>query len=529
MFKQICQLTRLGLYSLFHINELRYIKDKKKKQRFILMGIVWMILALILIFYMAVLSFSYIRIGLGDVLPMYFYTAASMIILFFSLFKVGDTMFSIKSYEIQASWPVSAAAVIVSRFVLMYLTNLLFSFVVMLPGMGIYGWVMRPAISFYIYGVLGLLFLPILPLCIALIFGAVIQAIGARMKHKGVGIALLTLIFGIALMGVSMFFSWNAESMDMRQLENMALLVTDTLKKMYPPAWIYGRAVVKGEFSGMIGLCAVSAAILAGFVFILKKYFIDICGLLNTASAKNNYKLESQRKNSVMKALWQRELRRYFASGIYISNTMFGYIFMVIASAALLIYTPGKFETMIGMSGLVNRVWPLILGFMPAMMPTTACSISMEGKNLWRLQSLPLDDRKIYDAKILLNLSLAAPFYILAVILSIIALHPGLIDGLFILCVPAAYILFSAVAGLSANMALPLLQWESEVQVVKQSGAALISMLAAFAVWLIPTGIVLAFQQLSSEMIFLLMLAVLSVLTFILYRKNQRKLLVDYS
>lgn len=140
-----------------------------------------------------------------------------------------------------------------------------------------------------------------------------------------------------------------------------------------------------------------------------------------------------------------------------------------------------------------------------------------------------MDDRKIYDAKILLNLSLAAPFYILAVILSIIALHPGLIDGLFILCVPAAYILFSAVAGLSANMALPLLQWESEVQVVKQSGAALISMLAAFAVWLIPTGIVLAFPQLSSEMIFLLMLAVLSVLTFILYRKNQRKLLADYS
>ena len=208
---------------------------------------------------------------------------------------------------------------------------------------------------------------------------------------------------------------------------------------------------------------------------------------------------------------------------------MFGYIFMVIASAALLIYTPGKFETMAGMSGLVNRVWPLTIGFMSAMMPTTACSLSMEGKNLWRLQSLPLNDRKIYDAKILLNLSLAAPFYILAVILSIAALHPGLIDGLFIICVPAAYILFSAVAGLSANMALPLLQWESEVQVVKQSGAALISILTAFAVWLIPTGITLAFPQLSSKMIFLLMLAALSVLTFILYRKNQKKLLADYS
>ena len=55
MFKQICQLTRLGMYSLFHINELRHTKDLKKKRRFILLGIVWLILALMILFYMALL------------------------------------------------------------------------------------------------------------------------------------------------------------------------------------------------------------------------------------------------------------------------------------------------------------------------------------------------------------------------------------------------------------------------------------------------------------------------------------------
>ncbi len=529
MFKQICQLTRLGMYSLFHINELRHTKDLKKKRRFILLGIVWLILALMILFYMALLSFSYIKIGLADVLPMYFYTVASMIILFFSLFKAGDMMFSMKSYEIQASWPVSVSAIVAGRFALMYTTNLLFSLFVMLPGMGIYGWVMRPAVSFYIYGVFGLLFLPVLPLCIALIAGAVIRAIGSRMKHKGVGIALLTLIFALIPVAASMLLSRNAESMDMAELENMAFFVTETLKKIYPPAWIYGNGVVKGEFAGILGLCAGSTVLFIGFVFILRKYFMDICSLLNSASAKNNYKLENQRQNPVLKALWQRELRRYFTSSTYISNTMIGYIFMVLVSAALLFYAPERLEAMLGIPGLVKRVWPLALGFMPAMMPTTSSSISMEGKNLWRLQSLPLSDKKIYDAKILLNLSLAAPFYILAVILSMIALRPGLINGLFIICVPAVYILFSAVAGLSINMALPLLQWESEVQVVKQSGAAFISMLTAFIVGIVPIGILLVFQKLSAGIVFLAVLIVLSGLTFILYIKNQRKALADYS
>ena len=55
---------------------------------------------------------------------------------------------------------------------------------------------------------------------------------------------------------------------------------------------------------------------------------------------------------------------------------------------------------------------------------------------------------------------------------------------------------FSVIAGLRVNMALPLLKWDSEVQVVKQSGAAFIVLFVAFAVWLIPTGVLLVFPEL---------------------------------
>mgnify|MGYP006948539861 FL=1 len=523
MLRQINLLTRMGLCNLFGINEVRHTRDSGKKQRFALLCGAWILIGLLLMSYMILLSLAYIGMGLADVLPMYFYTVASMVILFFSFFKAGDMVFSLSSYELQASWPVSTAAIVISRFMIMYVTDLLFSLLVMIPGFVIYGIKLHPAVTFYIYGMIGTLFLPMLPLCIALLIGAVIRAIGSRMKHKSVGIALLTLVFSTAIVAVSMIYSNNMENMDMSRAKGMAVMVSQMLCKVYPPAWFFGKAVVEGRFLWILGLCAGVSALFLCVVGILQKYFVTICSLLNATSAKNNYKMGAQQQKSRIRALWQRELRRYFASSIYVSNTLIGYILAVIASAALLFFGPDKMEMMAGIPGLVYRLWPLLLGFMMAMMPTTACSISMEGKTLWRLQSLPLPAKEVYDGKILANLSLAAPFYVVSVILSIMALRPKADELVFIILVPAFYIAFSAVAGLTVNMALPLLKWDSEVQVVKQSGATFGILLVAFAVWLIPTGILFAFPQLPASIVFLSGMVILGILTTVLYVKIQRQ------
>lgn len=529
MLTQIKILTRMELCNVFGINEARFTRDSQKKQRFIMLSVIWIFLALLLMFYMLLLSVAYISMGLADVLPMYFYTAASMVILFFSLLKAGNMMFSLKSFEIQASWPVSVTAIVISRFITMYVSNLLFSLVVMLPGLAVYGWVLHPAFSFYIYGILGTLFLPVLPLCIALLIGAAITAVGARMKHKNLGIALLTLAFSTAIIVVSFRFSQNVEHMGTAEFTDIALWITELLQKIYPPAWVYGKAVVEGRFLWILGLCAGMTALLVFVVAVLQKNFVTICSLLNATSAKNNYKLGTQIKSSKLKALWKRELRRYFASSVYVSNTFIGYILMAIVSAALLFFGAEKMETMIGIPGLVSRLWPLFLGFMPAMMPTTSCSISMEGKTFWRLQSLPLRPKEVYNGKILLNLSLAAPFYAISVILSILALGPGPLELIFLIFVPAFYIVFSAVAGLAVNMALPLLKWESEAHVVKQSGATLVSMLIAFAVWLVPTGILTAFPKLPVSVAFPAIMLILGILTAVFYVKIQGRELETFA
>ena len=82
---------------------------------------------------------------------------------------------------------------------------------------------------------------------------------------------------------------------------------------------------------------------------------------------------------------------------------------------------------------------------------------------------------------------------------------------------------FSVIAGLRVNMALPLLKWDSEVQVVKQSGAAFIVLFVAFAVWLIPTGVLLVFPELPAMIVFLSVMVILAILTAVLYVNIQRR------
>ena len=523
MLTQIKLLTRIGLCNVFGINEARYTRDSSKKQRFALLSVVWIFLVVLLMFYMVLLSTAYIRIGLADVLPMYFYTAAGLVILFFSLLKAGSMMFSLRSFEMQAALPVSTAAIVISRFLTMYASNLLFSLAVMVPGIVIYGWILKPALSFYIYSILGIPFLPMLPLCIALAIGAAATSIGARMRHKSLGIALLSLSFSLVIILASMGLSRDVKQMGTADFKNIAQMMTEMLQKLYPPAWVYGKAVIEGRFLWILGLCAAVFAFFVCVVFVLQKDFLVVCSLLNATYAKNNYKLGKQKGSSKLKALWQRELRRYFASSIYVSNTFISYILMVIASAGLLFTGSDTMEQIIGMPGLVSRLWPLALGFIASMMPVTSCSISMEGKTLWRLQSLPLRPKDVYDGKILLNLSLAAPFYVVSVILSALALRPAPMDLVFLILVPAFYIVFSTVAGLAVNISLPLLQWENETQVVKQSGTTLVSMLIAVGVAAVPSGILLAFPKISLAAAFLSLMVILGIMTTLLYVKIQKR------
>ena len=116
---------------------------------------------------------------------------------------------------------------------------------------------------------------------------------------------------------------------------------------------------------------------------------------------------------------------------------------------------------------------PFIFAGAFCMMNTTATSISLEGKNWWILKSLPLTTKEILDAKILMNLILYLPFFIVSQIFLILALTPNLLDLLWLVLIPTCLILLSCVLGISINLKFPVFNWKNEVSIVKQSTSSL--------------------------------------------------------
>ncbi len=119
------------------------------------------------------------------------------------MFKAGSVIFQKNFYEILCSLPVSQTAIVISRFLSMYVGNVLLAFAVMIPGMAVYAYFMQPGFSFYLLAIIGTLFIPLLPMTIATLFGALITAISSRMKHKSLVGAGLSVLLVLAILFAS--------------------------------------------------------------------------------------------------------------------------------------------------------------------------------------------------------------------------------------------------------------------------------------------------------------------------------------
>ena len=73
-----------------------------------------------------------------------------------------------------------------------------------------------------------------------------------------------------------MIFSNDVGNMDMSLAKGMAVLVSQALRKVYPPAWVFGKAVVEGRFLWIVGLCTGMLVLFLSIVGILQKYFVAI-------------------------------------------------------------------------------------------------------------------------------------------------------------------------------------------------------------------------------------------------------------
>lgn len=466
MLKPLCALE---LKNLLGWNVYRHTGDPKTKRRWRMLAAVWTFLIGIMGFYSGAMSYGLVFLGMAEAVIPYVTAIASLMLFFIGVFQAGSTVFRREGYDMLIALPVTPREIVLARLLRFYLIFLGAAALVILPGLGVYAVLCAPGWGFYPLSLGGLLLVPLLPMSAALAVGAGITALTARMKGKNLLSALLSIAAVLAILyGSSQ--SYRLENLTTEAIQALSGTVLTVLGKLCPPALWLGSALTRKVFLPWLVFAGVSLAVFALAAGILSAMFRQICQALFRVTAKHDYRLERLNASSPIISLVSREFRRYFASSIYVVNTILGPILATVLSGAMLVSR----DTIVSLPLPVDlkAVIPFLFSGVFCLMNTTSVSLSMEGKSFWIVKSLPLPTETILDGKLLMNLILDLPFYLLSEIFLLLAWKPTGLDALFFILLPGAMILFSCALGLFVNLRLPLLNWENEVSVVKQSASA---------------------------------------------------------
>ena len=203
---------------------------------------------------------------------------------------------------------------------------------------------------------------------------------------------------------------------------------------------------------------------------------------------------------------------------------------MVFSIALSVIYNQDDFVAKVGIGrDVVDRIYPVFIALIICMMTTTCSSISMEGKNWWQLESLPVKAEDLYYAKIKLNFIAFVPFVFISQIIMLITVRPSIALGLLYLIVPYAYLFFAAVWGLFINIKFPMFDWENDAQVVKQSTAVLLGGLGGMGIAGIASIPYFVFSGVIGELIGLVTSAVFVVVGLLLFNRVKKYELINIS
>ncbi len=524
---EIRTLLNLELLSLYGVNKALHTKDKSAKTRYCILSVAFVILALVIFTYVGALVYGLCTIGLSNIVPAYLTVIASLLILFFGFFTAGSKIFTQKGYDILVSMPIKPKSIVISRFLSLYIEDLIFTSAIMLPGIVTYGVCKSPTVLFYVFTVVGTLFIPAIPAAISLVVGTLIYLISSRVKNKSVVQTVLMLCAVLGVFALSFTLGSASKSLTPEYFAGLADNIYKIFKKIYLPSVWLGDAAVKSDILSLALFAAVSTTVTVVTVFVLSKVFNGIMQRLGNFSAKHNYKIGTLESRSALKALYLRELKRYFSSSIYVTNTIVGPILALIMTVALAFTGTDMITDAIPIKLDAAGVMPFMFAAVFCMMPTTPVSLSMEGKNFWVIKSMPVTAKDLLDSKILLNLSLMLPCYILSEIAMTVALKPSFTEFLWLLLIPALIIFFSVIFGITVNLRFHSFDWENETSVVKQSLPAALGGFAPFFLSIILGVILFIVPTQLANIAKTLICVILCLATALIYQNNNKKKLEE--
>lgn len=408
---------------------------------------------------------------------------------FGSVFNTYSGLYMAKDNDLLLSLPIPVRSILIARLASVYLLGLMYSAVVMIPAIIVY-WIIADVTPM---AVIGSILLTVLISLIVLILSCILGWCVAKISKKAKNKSFITVVASLLFFAAYYFVYFKAQEVIMKLLENVATYGENVKKQAYP-VYLFGK-IGEGYIPSMLLYTVVILALCVVTYQVLSRSFIGIATSGGTVS-KVKYKEKRSKMQSRFVAVITKEFARFLSSPNYILNCGLGVLVLIIVGFIIII-KGNTILTMINQifgaeksMGVAAVIGSAAICLTASMNDMIVPSISLEGKNLWLIQSLPVRTWDVFKAKLSVQLLLTGIPVIFCDIcmLTILKADAGVVVFSFIM--PILFTIFMALLGLFLGINMPNLSWTNEIAPIKQS---LSVMIALFGGWILAGGIILLY------------------------------------
>ncbi|SHO51246.1 hypothetical protein [Anaerocolumna xylanovorans] len=494
---------------------------KKGKKKLLSNSISKVLLSAFTVFLLAV-SFVYSygigkgleSIGRADMLIELAAGVASVAIFFTTVYKIRGIIFDFKDFDFLLSLPLKFTTVVTGRLLLLYLINLPAAVIIMIPAGISYSLITGWDIAALLINLAGMLLLPLFPVTLAAMAGVLIAFIASRFRSS----KLINIIFIFTVLLIFMAVPYFG-----------GMGTFESVSRIYPIAALYKRAVWGKKILSIVIYILISLGSFGIFAGVTGKRFIALNTALSKKTGSRKKKALKAQAGSPFLALYTKEVKRYFSSVNYVVNTGFGMVLLTVFSVASLFLPPDFLTKLLKVPNaaeVIKQFLPEFVAFSVAMTCISASSISLEGKNLWLMKSLPLSAGMIFRSKIAVNLVMTVPLVLIDSLLLDVGFGLDFMEFISIVAFGVSISFYTSISGLLFNLLLPKFDWSSEITVIKQSMAVLASIFTGFVAAMLRVAvksILPAVTGFAALLIGTVLLAAITAILYLFLRKTGEK------
>lgn len=484
------------LFTLLRLRFLSILQPNTKKKRssafMIFMAVVYIYLFFMVgsLFY---LLFSTICKPFAAMnLSWFYFTLAGLIGFIFSLvgtvFFAQAQLYNARDNELLLSMPITPGTILISRMVFLWLMDFAMNLPVLFPAALAYHQILglNPAAMFC--QIILALLLPCLSLALSTLAAWGVSALTRRLSRYK---TLMTMVLSIAFLGLYLYGTSQMQSLLTMLLANASAMAG--VARAAFPLYHLGLSAL-GNLTSLAFTALLCLVPLVLVWLLLKKTFLSFALASKTGPRRRATKGDL-RASSLSHALLKRELQRLGSSAAYMMNAGTGILMLVLITVLAWLQRSSFAPLMETIPLSPAAIAALAAALMASMTLFTAPSVSLEGKTLWIIQSLPVPPVAVLAAKVRMHLLISLPPVAVCTLLCAIALGATPFTGLAAIILPAALTWFTACLGLTMNLLFPRFDWINETACVKQGASIILTMLISMMAVFGALGLLIALQH----------------------------------